>query len=132
MAESESAARALTEEFWAAAQRRELVRPVCASCGRNFFTPQVACPTCLSQDWSYQPSEGRGVVHSATVVHKAPSPDFEVPYRLAVVDLQEGWTMLANLVEGPDERLPPVGAAVEVTWIEHRGRVLPAFREVAP
>lgn len=121
----------LTGQFWAAAARRELVRPVCADCGRNFFTPQIACPACLSEDWSYRVSSGRGTVYSATVVHRAPGPGFDVPFRLGVVDLDEGWSMLANLVGGPDERLPAIGAPVEVTWVERDGRALPAFTEAA-
>lgn len=119
----------LTAGFWTAAARRELVRPVCRDCGRNFFTPQIACPACLSENWTYEPSSGRGTVYSATVVHKAPAPGFEVPFRLAVVDLEEGWSMLATIVDGPGERLPAIGSPVEVTWYEREGRTLPAFRE---
>jgi uncharacterized OB-fold protein len=120
---------ALTGEFWAAVQRRELVRPVCNACGRSFFTPQVACPRCQSEDWAYQPSTGLGTVYSATVVHRPPGPEFEVPFRLGIVDLAEGWTMLANLVGGPDNRCPPIGTRVRITWIERDSRILPAFTE---
>lgn len=119
----------LTAEFWAAAVRRELVRPVCRDCGRSFFTPQVACPACLSERWSYEPSSGRGRVYSATTVHRAPSPEFAVPYGLGIVDLDEGWSMLVTLVGDP---VPAIGDAVEITWVERSGRALPAFREVAP
>lgn len=119
----------LTAQFWAAASRRELVRPVCDDCGQNFFTPQIACPACLSENWTYCASSGRGAVYSATVVHKAPSPGFEVPFALAVVDLEEGWSMLANLVGGRAGELPPIGSPVEVTWIARGERLLPAFRE---
>ena len=119
----------LTDAFWAAAGRRELVRPVCRDCGRSFFTPQIACPGCLSENWAYEPSTGRGRVYSATVVHKPPSPEFVVPFRLGIVDLDEGWSMLAELVGGPDGRLPAIDAPVRVTWTERDGRVLPAFTE---
>jgi uncharacterized OB-fold protein len=115
----------LTSPFWAAAQNGILVRPVCGDCGRNFFSPQIACPGCLSENWTYKPSSGRGTVYSATVVHKAPSPEFEVPYVLAVVELEEGWSMVANLL---DEA--PIGTPVEVTWIDRGERRLPAFRAV--
>lgn len=119
----------LTAEFWAAAAQHQLVRPVCRDCGRSFFTPQIACPVCLSEAWSYEPSSGRGTVYSSTVVHKAPSPGFTVPFGLGLVDLDEGWSMIANLVGDP---LPTIGSAVEVTWIEHDGRTKPAFMEVTP
>lgn len=118
----------LTEEFWAAADRRELVRPVCRDCGRNFFTPQIACPQCLSENWTYEPSSGRGRVYSATVVHKASTPGVEVPFHLGIVDLDEGWSMLTTLVGG---RLPAIDAPVEVTWVERGGHTIPAFRETA-
>jgi uncharacterized OB-fold protein len=38
------------------------------------------------------------VVHSFTVVHRAPSPDFEVPYVVALVRLEEGPSLLTNIV----------------------------------
>lgn len=104
----------LTAPFWEAAARGELVRPVCGDCGRSFFTPQVCCPFCLSEMWSYVPSSGRGVVYSATVAHRAPLPGFEAPYQVAIVDLQEeGWHMLCNLT-GPGPT--PIGTAVRVTF----------------
>lgn len=118
----------LTEGFWSAATRRVLVRPVCGDCGRNFFTPQIACPACLSENWAYEPSSGRGTVYSATVVHKSPGPGFAVPFGLGIVDLEEGWSMLATLI---GERVPAIGAPVAVTWVERAGRTLPAFAEVA-
>jgi uncharacterized OB-fold protein len=123
---AEAEAHALTSEFWAAAARRELVRPVCGDCGRSFFTPQVACPACLSENWSYRPSNGRGVVYSATTVHKAPSPEFHAPFILVIIDFEEGWSMLATFA---GDRAPQIGTPVEVTWTERDGRVLPAFAE---
>lgn len=120
----------LTAPFWTAVERHQLVRPVCQTCGRSFFTPQIACTHCLSEDWKYQPSAGRGTVYSATVVHRPPSPDFEVPFRLGIMDIvDEGWSMLANIVGGSAQHPPPFGAQVRVTWIERNGRTLPAFTE---
>jgi uncharacterized OB-fold protein len=119
----------LTAEFWSAAARRELVRPVCRDCGRNFFTPQIACPACLSENWGYERSSGRGTVYSSTTVHKAATPGFAVPFGLGIVDLEEGWSMLATFV---GDRVPAIGAAVEVAWIERDGRLQPAFAEAAP
>jgi uncharacterized OB-fold protein len=122
---------ALTAPFWEAARRRVLVRPVCDECGRSFFTPQIACPACLSENWTYRPSSGRGVIYSATLVHRAPLPGLETPYRIAIVDLDEGWSMLTNVL---DVAVPaPIGATVEVAWLElNEEIVLPAFRLSEP
>lgn len=127
----------LTEPFWAAARERRLVRPYCAACDRSFFTPQLACPRCLSTEWEYRESSGRGTVYSATVVHRAPYPGFTSPYHVAIVDLEEGWQMLTNIVgvgevpggDGAAGAPVPIGAAVAVDWLPLDERiVLPVFR----
>lgn len=119
---------ALTEPFWEAARENILVRPVCDDCERSFFTPQVICPHCLSGRWAYQRSSGRATIYSTTVVHRAPSPELEAPYELALLDVEEGWSMLANIVNGSSVPTP-IGTAVEVTWISaDAGFVFPAFR----
>jgi uncharacterized OB-fold protein len=121
----------LTAEFWAAARRHELVRPRCHSCGTSFFTPQIACPACLSEDWSYTPSSGRGTVYSATVVHRAPFPGLQTPYQVGIVDLEEGWSMLTNIVDS-DAAPVAIGTPVEVAFVDVDAELtLPAFRPVA-
>ena len=125
--------RALTAPFWEACARGELVRPVCDACGQNFFTPSLVCPACLSADWTYRPSTGLGHVYSHTTVHRGPDPTWSVPYVLAVIDLDEGWTMLSRLlVTPPDDETPGslIGLAVKVTFVaEDRPpfRSLPMF-----
>lgn len=125
----------LTREFWAAAHRHVLVRPLCQACGRSFFVPQAVCTHCLSSDWAYAPSSGRGVIYSATVVRRAPYPGFDAPFHLAVVDLEEGWSMLTNVVDAADEPVA-IGTPVRVAWLEVDERyTLPVFtltRKVQP
>ncbi len=127
----------LTEPFWAAARERRLVRPYCPACDRSFFTPQIACPRCLSTEWEYRESSGRGTVYSATVVHRAPYPGFTSPYHVAIVDLDEGWQMLSNVVDpnasdgvgGVGGKPVPIGTRVTVDWLPLDERiVLPVFR----
>lgn len=123
----------LTEGFWAATARQELVRPVCDACGTSFFSPRWACPGCLAEHWSYVPSTGRGTVYSHTVVFRGPDDSWAVPYVLVIVDLEEGWSMLSRLVVEDaaslvDARLG--GRAVEVAFVDEDRpphRVLPAF-----
>lgn len=117
----------LTERFWAAARDNTLVRPVCSDCGKNFFSPQAACPRCLSESWEYVPSSGRGQVYSFTICHRAPDPAFVTPYVLAIIDLEEGWSMMSNVVSD-DPSDVRMGMAVEVDWLPlSSGMVLPVF-----
>lgn len=122
---------ALTAEFWAAARRHELVRPRCHACGASFFTPQIACPSCLSEDWSYEASSGRGTVYSSTVVHRAPFPTLPTPYHVAIVDLEEGWSMLTNLIDAGEAPVA-IDTPVEVAFVDVDDELtLPVFRPVA-
>lgn len=117
----------LTRPFWDAAARHILVRQQCTDCGTNFFTPQIACPSCLSERWTWAPSSGEGVIYSATVVHKPPEPGIDVPYVLAIVTLSEGWNMVTNVVDCRPEDAR-IGSAVRVSWQRKIGAfVVPTF-----
>jgi hypothetical protein len=81
-------------------------------------------------EWTYKRSAGRGTVYSATVVHRAPFPGLTTPYEVAIVDLDEGWSMLTNLVDSPGVPTP-IGTEVEVVWIDVDAELtLPGFRPV--
>jgi uncharacterized OB-fold protein len=118
----------LTRPFWEAASRRTLVRPVCDACGHNFFVPQLACPRCHAETWSYHSSSGRGTLSTFTVVHRAPTADHAPPYVVGIIDLDEGWYMMSNVVGCAPDAVA-IGQRVEVVF-ETRpdGVVLPRFR----
>ncbi|MFJ9445189.1 Zn-ribbon domain-containing OB-fold protein [Kitasatospora sp. NPDC101235] len=103
----------LSRPFWEAARRGELVLPRCSACGLRFFTPEPACPHCWSGTWTYERSAGRGTVYSVTAVHRAPGPGFEAPYALAVIELDEGVTMLSHVVGLPADEVT-IGMRVAV------------------
>lgn len=90
----------LSEPFWDAARRGDLVVPYCPNCELRFFVPEPACPGCMAADWHYVPSAGRGTVYSVTVVHRAPGPGFDTPFALAVIDLDDGATLLSHVDAG--------------------------------
>lgn len=118
----------LTAPFWEAAHGRQLVRPRCLCCGRSFFTPQIACTHCLSEDWEWAASTGLGALYSFTTVSRAPMAGFLVPYLLAVVDLDEGWSMLSRLVGVPPAEAC-VGMRVCVSWaVIDATLTIPVFR----
>ena len=116
----------LSQPFWDSTSRHQLIRPFCQRCARSFFPPQLCCSGCLGTDWTWLPSGGFGVVYSHTTVYRAPMDAFEVPYVLAVVDLEDGFSMMTNIVDtDPDD--VRIGMCVAVRWRDLDGITLPVF-----
>jgi len=117
----------LSRGFWSSAAEHRFVLPCCHRCGERFFPPERLCPTCGSDDWDHVESPGSGTVSTFTVVHRAPSPDFETPYVVAVVQLDAGCSMLSSIV-GADPESTSIGMPVHVVFLDHPdGRALPVF-----
>jgi uncharacterized OB-fold protein len=70
----------------------------CDRCERYVFNPALVCPFCTHTGLSWTVSSGRGRVHTMTTIHRAPTPGVPTPYVVAVIELEEGWHMLSNLV----------------------------------
>ena len=100
----------------------------CRDCGHFVFIPQPLCTRCHADALAWVESTGRGTVYSYTVVHRAPRPTFEVPYVVAIVELEEGWHMLTNLVDIAPGAVS-VGTRVEVAFRAMSDEItLPYFR----
>lgn len=116
----------LTEPFWQATKEGRLLTQRCAGCGKFVFRPEMACPGCFGSDLEWVESSGRGEVYSFSIVHRAPSPAFEVPYVVAIVELEEGWHLLTHVVGcEPDE--VRVGLSVRVSFVDCGEVALPFF-----
>ena len=87
----------------------------CLDCGALTFTPQPACSHCLSPKLEWVNASGRGTVYSYTVIWRPQMPDFEVPYVAAIIDLEEGYQMLSNIVDCDPSEVH-VDMPVEVTF----------------
>ncbi|MYE57028.1 MAG: Zn-ribbon domain-containing OB-fold protein [Acidimicrobiaceae bacterium] len=124
-----------TAPYWEAAARHKLVLPRCGACGSVFFPPREFCPGCWSRDLSWQPVSGRGTVWTFTEVHVAFYDDTwadDLPYVVAVIELDEGPRLLANVVEPDMDRLA-IGDRVEATFEDRpEGVTLPMFQVVPP
>lgn len=114
-------ANADSRAFWDACNRRELTYQRCGACGHVQFYPRALCTACQSKGLEWQVSAGRGTVYTFTVNHRAPTPAFKVeaPYVIALVDLDEGFRMMLNVVNCPPEEVA-IGMPVQITF-EPRG-----------
>ena len=122
----------VTAPFWESVRAHAMRLQRCHGCGRWVFYPRGLCPHCFSADLAWEPVAGTGVVHAFTIVHRHPSPAFngEVPYVVALIELDEGVRLLSNLVEvAPDPAAARVGLPVEVVYDDVTPEVtLPKFR----
>ena len=119
-----------TQPFWDHAARSQLALPWCTTCSAPFFYPRARCPRCLSAEVAWRVASGRGHVASFVIVHRAPpGVDQQAPYVVAIVELQEGVRMMANLVEiDPTPEAVTVGMPVDVTFDPSGELVRPLFR----
>lgn len=87
-----------TAHFWEGTRAGELRLQRCDSCKNVYFPPRPFCPACASRKVSAFAASGRGVLWSY-VIHHRNVPGFKPPYAIAVVKLDEGPTLMTNIVE---------------------------------
>jgi hypothetical protein len=116
--------------FWEYCRQHELRMQKCADCGHVRYPPGVLCPKCLSESSNWEKLSGRGIVYSWIVFHQQYHPAFaaDIPYPVAIVELDEGPHILTNIVQCPLDRIK-IGMPVEVVF-EDRSETasLPMFR----
>jgi uncharacterized protein len=105
----------VSEGFWAGCRAGRLLVPRCRACGHQFFPPQPACTRCLSPDIEERECTGRGALYSYTIVWRPQNPAFQVPYIVAIVELDEGWHLVTNLLNCEPEEVE-VGMPVTVRF----------------
>jgi len=121
-----------TEPYWDGARQRELRLQRCTSCEKAYFYPRSACPHCGSNAVQWFVASGLGRLHTYVISHRAaPGFEAEVPYAIAVVELDEGPRMLANIVgvANTPEQLE-LDMALEVEFEPRGEQMVPVFRPV--
>ena len=111
--------------FWdAAAEGRLLVRR-CEDCGETHWYPRALCPFCFSANTRFVPASGGGTIYSFSVMRRA-----EAPYAIAYVTLDEGATMMTNIVDCDFDGLA-IGQKVRVVFkATAEGPCVPCFAPV--
>ncbi len=92
-----------------------LVAQECQSCRALYFDRRNACARCGQQDFGARRLADEGAVRAFTIVHRA-TPDVTVPYISAIVDLDGGGVVKANLIGvAPDPDQVRLGMRVQLT-----------------
>ena len=120
-----------TQHYWDGARQGELRLQKCDSCHSIYFPPRPFCPECGSCEVSVVTATGRATLYSYVINH-LPSPGFESPFAIAVVELEAGPRLMSNIVdcEQTPEALQ-LDMPLEVTFQKlSDGITLPQFRPV--
>lgn len=97
------AATPLSQPYWDGARAGRVMFQQCRVCGSNWHPPMPLCPTCHSSDVDWLAAAGGGSIYTYTVVHHPTHPAFkdQVPYVVAVVELDEGPRIVTNVKHCP-------------------------------
>ena len=104
-----------TKPFWDAAAEGKLLIKTCRACGQTHYYPRALCPFCLSDQTEWTVAKGTGTIYSYSVMRRA-----EVPYAIAYVTLDEGPSMMTNVVQCDFDTLK-IGQRVKIAFTPTEG-----------
>jgi len=99
------------ERYFGAAKEGRLLVGKCSDCGEYHFYPRLLCPHCFSDKTEWLPAKGTGTIYSHSTMRRgAPAP-----YTIAYVTLDEGVSMMTNIVDCNPDKLK-IGDKVKVVF----------------
>ncbi len=104
-----------TAAYWQAATEGRLLVKLCTACGEYHHYPRDICPFCLSEATEWTNASGVGTVYSFSTMGAG-----DAAYTLAYVTLDEGPTMMSNLV-GAAPAAWHIGQRVKVVFVPSGG-----------
>lgn len=104
--------------YWDGLKEHEIRLQVCDRDHRPWYPIGPVCPRCLSDEYTWTPMSGYGVVSTYVIFHKAWAHWLEsrVPYAVVQVELAEGPRLTTNLLGLPADQVrigQPVRAVYE-------------------
>jgi uncharacterized OB-fold protein len=97
----------LERPYWDHAREHRLALQRCSACGVFRFPASPVCAECSSDQFAWVPTKGSGTLVSWVVFHKSYFTSFndEIPYNVALVKIDEGPVLCANVVGVENDRL---------------------------
>jgi uncharacterized OB-fold protein len=116
-------------DFWTGGRDGELRIVRCNDCGYYIHPPSPRCPRCFGENVEPSPVSGRGRVYTYTVNQRAWSPGLEVPYVIAIVQLDEqpDLRLMTNIVGCSADEVA-IDMPVRVEFREQGEAFVPVFR----
>jgi uncharacterized OB-fold protein len=103
---------------------QSLVFQRCMSCRAIWYFRRTFCPHCGTSPVRDEQSSGKGTVHAATLVTRAPTEELRAyaPYLIVLVDADEGFRLMAH----GDPSLE-LGERVRCSFKTLAGKLIPYF-----
>jgi uncharacterized protein len=101
----------------------------CAVCGSRQYFRRSFCAACGAPDPEVKRADGEGIVYAASLVVRAATPEARahVPYNIVLIDLAEGFRMMAH----GDNDLK-IGDRVSAQYRRFTDRLVPYFTRTTP
>jgi len=122
-----------SQPFWDGTKDHKLLLKKCNSCGHIDHPPYLYCTNCMSEEHAWVEASGKATLYSFAInAYAVPFPFMEdLPYVLALVDLEEGPRMISNIVNCDHSKLKK-GMSLEVVFEEASAQItLPKWQPVA-
>ena len=104
-----------TKPYWDAANEGKLLVKFCNACRQYHHYPRALCPHCFSDQTEWRQAQGTGTLYTYSVSRRA-----EPPFTMAYVTLDEGVSMMTNLVDCDFDALK-IGQKVRVVFKPSEG-----------
>ena len=111
------------QEYFDACTKGTLLVGKCDACGEYHFYPRRICPHCFADLVKWVPAKGSGTIYTYSTMHRG----VPVPYTIAYVTLDEGVSMMTNIVDFAPGTLT-IGQKVKVKFTPTEGgQPVPTF-----
>ena len=93
--------------FWEGTRKHYLMIQKCNECGHHWFPPSTVCKECGSNNIEWVQSSGKGKIFSFVIFHRLYHKGWngEIPYVVAVIELEEGARLLSNIINTPPDNV---------------------------
>jgi len=121
-----------SQPFWDAAKQHKLVLKKCGKCGFIDHPPYLYCTNCHADEHEWIEASGKAALAAYAInTFGVPFPFWDdLPYVVALIDLQEGPRMISNIVECDHDKLEN-GMELEVVFDDVSEEIsLPKWRPV--
>lgn len=114
-------------------QRYRLQGKKCTDCGELSFPPRIVCSSCKSRNAEPYEFSGKGTLYSYTTIYQPPDRfDYQSPYVVGLIDLDEGVRVTAQLTDVDPESLEigmPLEMVVRIIYEDgEKGPVLYGYK----